>query len=54
MQKESEEIVNELKLYCNKHIEQASIPIEYIILDKFPVKASGKRDMEKLREMIEE
>lgn len=40
--------------YCNIHIEQALVPAEFIILNKFSVKASGKRDMEKLREMIEE
>lgn len=50
--KESKEIINSLETYCNKHIEQESIPTEYIILDKFPVKASGKRDMEKLKEMV--
>ena len=52
MQKELKEVINSLEEYCSKHIEQASVPTEYIILDKFPVKASGKRDMEKLREMI--
>lgn len=54
VQKESKEIINALETYCNKHIEQASVPTEYIILDKFPVKASGKRDMEKLMEMAGE
>lgn len=54
VQKESKGIINSLETYCSKYTEQASVPTEYIILDKFPVKASGKRDMEKLRELIEE
>ncbi len=38
---------------CKARLDEESIPVEIEILDKFPVKGSGKRDMEQLRQMAE-
>lgn len=37
--------------YCAENIDENSRPETVHILDQFPVKGSGKRDMEKLKEM---
>ena len=52
--KDSKEMIQYIDKYCKEHISNDSIPVAYKILDKFPVKASGKRDMEKLRLLLHE
>lgn len=40
-----------IEKFCAENIEESSRPEKVYILDKFPVKGSGKRDMEKLQEI---
>lgn len=44
--------VDRLYELCRKNLTE--MPIKISVIDKFPVKSSGKRDMEKLKEMAEE
>jgi len=38
---------------CKDSLDDESTPVKITVLDKFPVKGSGKRDMEQLRQMVE-
>lgn len=44
------ELVQEIQELCRKGLESDSIPRGYKICTSFPVKASGKRDMEKIQQ----
>lgn len=48
-----EDIITEIKHLCFTNLGEKSCPIGYKILDEFPVKATGKRDMDKIKEMAE-
>ncbi|MDD6400750.1 MAG: hypothetical protein PUG10_03965 [Lachnospiraceae bacterium] len=45
--------INSILDRCKDSLDDESIPIKIMVLDKFPVKGSGKRDMEQLRQMVE-
>lgn len=49
--KNDEQIILELQALCEEKMESGFIPKQFVVLTKFPVKASGKRDMEQLKEM---
>lgn len=48
------ELVHEIQELCQKELESDSVPQGYKICTEFPVKASGKRDMEKMRSEIQD
>ncbi len=39
---------------CREKIDEESVPVNISVIDRFPIKPSGKRDMEKLIEMARE
>lgn len=44
-----EQLIKDIHSYCIAHLPDNSIPHGYKICDSFPVKSSGKRDMEKIK-----
>lgn len=45
-----EALIQEIQVLCGEWLESDSIPIGYKTCTSFPVKANGKRDMEKLKQ----
>jgi len=45
--------INSILDRCKDSLDDESTPVKITVLDKFPVKGSGKRDMEQLRQMVE-
>lgn len=43
-----DKVLSEVQRICKKRLKTEQIPVEFRVLDSFPVKPSGKRDMEKL------
>ncbi len=46
--------LKEIRQICEKELDSEHIPVEYVVLDSFPVKVSGKRDMERLYNLASE
>lgn len=44
-------VQGKIETHCRAKLENSSVPDVIRVLDKFPVKGSGKRDMEKITEM---
>ena len=54
-EKEKEtEVLAEVQRVCKKRLKEEQIPVEFRVIDSFPVKSSGKRDMEKLIQIAAE
>lgn len=45
--------INDILNNCKSKLDEDNVPVKIILLDKFPVKGSGKRDMEQLIQMAE-
>ena len=43
-----DKVLSEVQRICKKRLKTEQIPVEFRVLESFPVKPSGKRDMEKL------
>ena len=49
-----DKVLSEVQRICKKRLKTEQIPVEFRVLDRFPVKSSGKRDMEKLIQIASE
>ena len=49
-----DKVLSEVQRICKKRLKTEQIPVEFRVLDRFPVKPSGKRDMEKLIQIASE
>ena len=50
----SETISEDLRALCENTLDSECVPVTFKVFDSIPVKPSGKRDMEKIKEMAVE
>lgn len=47
-------LVDGLRTYCREVLPAGEVPKSFRVLNKFPIKPSGKRDMDALRKLAKE